>query len=217
MNIEQARENMVKQQFRPWGILAENTLAVLQKVPREYFVPKAYQHLAFADSEIPLMHAQHMLQPKEEAKIIDVLQIQSNERVLEIGTGSGYFTALLAQQAKHVESVDIFADFTEQTAQKLATLNIHNVILQTADAANGYKKNMQYDVIVITGSLPVLPKCFLSQMVVGGRLFAFVGQAPVMEAVLLTRSSQDDWHKNILFETKVKALINAPVKDAFVF
>lgn len=217
MNTEQARINMINQQCRAWGVLNQPILDLLSVVPREHFVPHTYQSLAFADTPIPLSHGQFMLVPKEEARIIDVLSLQSNERILEIGTGSGYFTALLAHCGKHVESVDIFEDFIEEASQKLAALNIHNVMLNTADAAAGYKKNVQYDVIVITGSLPYLPKSFIHQVSVGGRLFAFIGKAPLMQAVLMTHVAHEEWRTEVLFESYVTPLINALQPSAFVF
>jgi protein-L-isoaspartate(D-aspartate) O-methyltransferase len=215
--IDEARINMIKQQCRTWGIVNDHILTLLKELPREFFVPQKYHHLAFADVAIPLENGQHMLLPREEAKIIEILNIQPNERVLEVGTGSGYFTALLAKLAKHVETVDIFADFIEQASKKLSAFNIHNVTLQTADAAAGYKKSLQFDVIVITGSVPFIPKTFLQQTSVNGRCFAFVGQAPVMQATLITRESKESWQTQILFETLVTPLINALQPSGFVF
>lgn len=217
MMIEEARSNMINRQCRTWGVLNDRVLHLLTLIPRELFVPHTYQQLAFADVAIPLEHDQHMLAPKEEARIIDALNIEPNERVLEIGTGSGYFTALLAKLAKHVETVDIFADFTEQASQRLTALNIHNVALNTADAAQGFKKNMQFDVIVLTGAVPFLPKAFLQQVSVDGRLFAYVGQAPLMQATLMTRKSHEEWQTSILFESYVTPLINALQPSGFVF
>lgn len=217
MDIEQARTNMITQQFRTWGVVNQAILTLFHLVKRETFVPVAYKSLAFADMAIPLGHGQYMLNPRDEAKILDALNIQPNERVLEIGTGSAYFTALLAHLAKYVESVDIFSDFTESALQKLSASNLRNVMLHTADAALGYKKNTQYDVIVITGSLPVLPKNFFQQINITGRLFAITGQSPTMEAVLFTRTDHDQWQKNVLFETDVLPLLNAVYPSAFVF
>ncbi len=217
MDIEQARTNMIKQQCRAWGVLDPNILALFKRVPREDFVPKRYQHLAFTDMAIPLGHGQSMLPPKEEARILDALKITHSERVLEIGTGSGYLTALLAHQAKHVDSVDLFEDFVELAAQKLQSHNIHNVELQTADALAGYKKNTHYDVIVITGSLPVLPKNFLTQLNNGGRLFAFLGKAPAMQTTMVTKTGETHIKTKVLFETVVAPLINAHATNEFVF
>lgn len=217
MSIEAAKQNMISQQARAWGVLDQNVLDLLARVPRDYFVPAPYTALAFADTAIPLDHHQQMLSPKEEARIIQALHIQPNERILEIGTGSGYFTALLAQLGKHVDSVDIFADFTEAANSKLSTLNIHHVKLHTADAANGFMKQTHFDVIAITGSLPFLPEYFQHQLTLGGRLFAIIGDYPLMQATLITRVGQETWQTQTLFETLVKPLINAPQNEKFVF
>jgi len=217
MDIEQARTNMIKQQCRAWGVLDDAILALFERVPREDFVPKRYQHLAFADMAIPLGHGQSLLAPKEEARILDALKINPNDRVLEIGTGSGFLTMLLACQAKHVDSVDIFEDFTELASQKLQSHNIHNIDVQTADASLGYKKNTHYDVIVITGSMPILPKHFLVQLNLHGRLFAFLGKAPAMQATLITKLDETNTKTQILFETVVAPLINAHAGSEFVF
>jgi protein-L-isoaspartate(D-aspartate) O-methyltransferase len=166
---------------------------------------------------VPLGHGQSMLAPKEEARILDALKINRDERVLEIGTGSGFFTMLLALQAKYVDSVDIFEDFTVLATQKLQHHNIRNIELQTADAAVGYKKNTHYDVIVITGALPVLPKNFLTQLNNGGRLFAFLGKAPAMQATLITKLDEAHIKTTVLFETVVAPLINHHAVSEFEF
>jgi len=217
MNIEQARTNMIKQQCRAWGVLDDDILALFERTPREDFVPKRYQHLAFADMAIPLGHGQSMLAPKEEARILDALKINPNERVLEIGSGSGFFTLLLAHQAKQVDSVDIFEDFITLAGQKLQSHNIYNIDLQTADALAGYKKNTHYDVIVITGAMPVLPKHFLAQLNHHGRLFAYLGKAPAMQATLITKLDETNTQTTVLFETVVAPLINVHAPSEFVF
>ncbi len=217
MPIETARQNMISQQARAWGVLDQQVLDLLRHVPRENFVPAMYQALAFADTHIPLEHNQQMLSPKEEARIIQALHIQPNERILEIGTGSGYFTALLAHLGKHVDSVDIFADFTEQASDKLSALNIHHVKLHTADAAHGFMKQTHFDIIAITGSVPFLPEHFKHQLTLGGRLFAIIGDDPLMQATLITRVGQETWQTQILFETLAKPLINAPQNEKFIF
>lgn len=217
MQIETARQNMILQQARAWGVLDQPTLDLLQEIPREQFVPKAYHQLAFADTAIPLGHDQKMLTPKEEARIMQALDIQSSERIFEIGTGSGYFTALLAQRAKHVESIDIFDDFVEAAKQKLNALNIRNIHIQTADVFSSHLKKNSFDVIVFTGSLPALPKSFAAQLTIGGRLFAICGEAPMMQAILFTRVADNTWQHQVLFETLVTPLVNAPHPNAFIF
>lgn len=217
VDLEQARTNMLKQQVRTWGVLDPDILDLIATTPREAFVPDTFRELAFADFAIPIGHDQFMLPPKEEAFIIQALKIKPSDRVLEIGTGSGYMTALLAKQAAHVESVDIFAEFTKQAGQKLIELGIMNVTLTTADAATGWNHQAPYDVIVITGSLPILPRKFRDDLAVGGRLFAIIGMAPTMEATLWTRVSETSWSQEKLFETVVTPMINAPQLSAFKF
>jgi protein-L-isoaspartate(D-aspartate) O-methyltransferase len=217
MDIVQARTNMIKQQCRTWGVSNSHILALLEKVPREDFVPARYKHFAFADMAIPLWHGQAMLFPKQEARILDALDIRLHERILEIGTGSGYFTALLAHLGKHVDSVDIFEDFTASAAQKLQAHNMHNIDLQTGDASLGYKKNTHYDVIIIASGLPHLPKHLLSQLNTGGRVFVFLGKAPAMQATVITKQTQTEFKTNILFETVVVPLIYTYTSDEFVF
>ncbi len=216
LNIEQARYNMIEQQVRPWDVLDQRVLDLLAQVPREEFVPKAYRNLAFADINIPLAHDQIMMSPKMEGRLLQALRLNPNDTVLEIGTGSGYFTALLAKLAKHVESVDIFADFTQEAQAKLTTFNINNVYLQTGDAINGWNKEVRYDVIVLTGSVPSLKPHFQEQLNEGGCLFAIVGEEPVMQAQLMTRISATETNLEILFETVLPPLLGAPSTESFI-
>lgn len=212
MTHDTARINMIKQQCRAWNVLDDDILDLFKKVPREHFVPHRFESLAFADTQIPLGHDQVMLAPKEEARILKAINIQPNDRVLEIGTGSGFFTALLAQKAKHVDSIDIFEDFVDTANKKLAELKIHNVTVCTADGSLGYKKNTHYDVIVLTSSVLEIPKMFLHQLADHGRLFVFIGNSPLVEATLITH------HKTTkLFETWVPAFIDKEKRKAFVF
>ncbi len=217
MNFDIARTQMIKQQIRAWNVLDSHILDLIETTPREDFVPSAYRSLAFADTTIPLGHDQIMLTPKEEARILQALQIQSHERVLEIGTGSGYFTALLAKQAKSVISLDIFPDFISQATQKLNTLRFTNIDLRVADAALGYDRDGAYDVIVITGSLSYIPDVYRNSLNAKGRLFAIVGQQPAMEALLMTKTVDSHWHSQFLFETMVPPLINAKQPNPFTF
>lgn len=217
MDTEQARTNMMTQQLQAWGVLDSHVLDVIAQVPREQFVPPAYQALAFADMSIPLAHHQAMLTPGEEARILQALNIQSTDSILEIGTGSGYITALLARLGRHVDSVDIFSDFSKEAQLKLAAQNINNVTLMTGDAASGWEEQVSYDVIVITGSLPYLPNGFRDSLKIHGRLFAILGSAPAMEATLITRQYANDWQIEKLFETVVTPLINAKQLSEFTF
>jgi protein-L-isoaspartate(D-aspartate) O-methyltransferase len=217
MDIEQARYNMVEQQIRPWDVLDQDVLDLLLKVRREDFVPQAHQALAFVDMEIPLGHGQAMWTPKLEARVLQELAIRPTDRVLEIGTGSGYLTALLASQAAGVVSVDIFPEFTADATRKLRAHGFDNVTLHTADAARDWPDEAGFDVIVLTGSTPLLSEAWLRRLNVGGRLFAITGVAPVMHAQLITRTAPEATRSVTLFETCVASLVNAPQPAAFVF
>ena len=217
MNIEQARYNMVEQQIRPWDVLDQDVLDLLFKVRREDFVPEAHRTLAFVDMEIPLGHGQTMWTPKLEARAIQELDIRATDRVLEIGTGSGYLTALLASRAAGVVSIDIFPEFTAAATQKLRAHGFDNVVLHTADAALDWPDDAGFDVIVLTGSTPLLSDALLHRLKVGGRLFAITGEAPVMQAQLITCTAPGATRSITLFETCVAPLINAPHPAVFVF
>ncbi len=217
MDVERARFNMVEQQIRPWEVLDQRVLDLLFQVHREEFVPAAYRAMAFADMEIPLGYGEVMLQPKLEARILQELAIQSTDQILEVGTGSGYMTALLAASGRHVYSVDIQPEFTRSAAAALAAHGITNVTLETGDAARGWDKHAPYDVIVLTGSLPVLVDTFARALQPGGRLLAVVGEPPVMEAKLVTCVSHGVWNTVGLFETCVAPLKNALQPQRFVF
>ena len=217
MNIEQARYNMVEQQIRPWDVLNQDVLDLLFRVRREDFVPRQHQALAFVDMEIPLGHGQSMWTPKLEARAIQELAIRPTDRVLEIGTGSGYLTALLAADAAEVVSVDIEPEFTAAASQTLRAHGIHNVTLHTGDAARDWPDEAGFDVIVLTGSTPLLPDAYRRRLKVGGRLFAIVGEAPVMQAQLITCTAPGATRSVVLFETCVAPLLNAPQPAAFVF
>ncbi len=217
MNIEQARYNMVEQQIRPWDVLNQNVLDLLFKIRREDFVPEPHRALAFIDMEIPLGHGQFMWTPKLEARVVQELDIRPTDRVLEIGTGSGYLTALLAAEAAEVMSIDIVPEFTATAMQTLRAHGIHNVTLYTGDAACDWADASGFDVIVLTGSTPLLSEAFRRRLKVGGRLFAIVGEAPVMEAQLITSTAPGATRSVVLFETCVAPLLNAPQPAAFVF
>jgi protein-L-isoaspartate(D-aspartate) O-methyltransferase len=217
MNIEQARYNMVEQQIRPWDVLDQDVLDLLLKIRREDFVPEPHRALAFVDMEIPLGHGQFMWTPKLEARTIQELDLRPTDRVLEIGTGSGYLTALLAARAAEVVSVDIVPEFTATATQTLRAHGIHNVTLLTLDAARDVPDNFGFDVIVLTGSTPLLSDAFRRSLKVGGRLFAIVGEAPVMQAQLITCTAPGATRSVVLFETCVAPLLNAPQPAAFVF
>lgn len=217
MNVELARKNMLTQQLKAWGVLDEQILNLAAQIPRECFLPPAYRNIAFADMNIPLTHGQITLTPKEEARLIQTLAIRPSDHILEVGTGCGYTTALLACLGHYVYSVDIFPDFSRAAQLKLAALNICNVTLLTADAANSCELHAPFDVVVITGSLPYVPEFYLNCLKSGGRLFVILGQAPAMEATLITRIDKNNWHTEKLFETVIPPLINAPTLSKFNF
>jgi protein-L-isoaspartate(D-aspartate) O-methyltransferase len=221
VDIERARFNMVEQQIRPWDVLDQNVLDLLFAVRREDFVPAQYRSLAFVDMEIPLAeHAaagERMLSPKLEARMLQELAIRPADRILEVGTGSGYMTALLAKRGAHVTSVEIVPGFSAAAAARLAAYGISNVTLEVGDAARGWMKHAPYDAIVLTGSVPVLADEFQRSLKPGGRLLAVVGDAPVMEARLTTCAGGGAYNTVSLFETCIPALCNAPQPDRFVF
>ena len=217
MDFEQARFNMVEQQIRPWDVLDQQVLDLLLRVRREDFVPEQYRLLAFADLEIPLGHGEKMLQPKIEARMLQELALASGDTVLEVGTGSGYMTALLASLARRVHSVEIVPEFSAAAARILKAHGFDNVVLEIGDAARGWDREAPYDAIVLTGSVPVLPPAFAATLKPGGRLFAVVGEPPVMEARLITCIAAGACSSTDLFETCIPPLRNAVQSEKFVF
>ena len=216
-NMEQARFNMIEQQIRPWNVLDQDVLDLLSEVRREEFVPAAHQALAFADLEIPLGEGAVMLAPKMEAKPLQELAVQPKDKVLEIGTGSGYMAALLAAKADQVTSVEISPAIAKTAKANLAKAGISNVSVEVGDGVHGWAAGAPYDVIVVSGSLPVVPEELLQQLKVGGRMAVFVGEAPVMEAQIVTRTGETTFASLNLFETVVAPLQNAPAKERFRF
>ncbi len=217
MNFEQARYNMVEQQIRPWEVLDPGVLGLLFEVKREHFVPAAHQGLAFADMELPIGHGEAMMQPKVEARILQELAVDREETVYEVGTGSGYLTALLARRARHVTSAEIHADLQAGARASLARAGIGNVTLLHGDSARSPLGESAWDVIVLTGSTPVLPEAFLERLNRGGRLFAVVGDAPVMKAVVIERTASGSLRRREVFETLLKPLANAQAPARFRF
>jgi protein-L-isoaspartate(D-aspartate) O-methyltransferase len=217
MNLEQARYNMVEQQIRTWEVLDPRILELVARARREDYVPVAFRRLAFADMNIPLEHGQVMMQPKVEARLLQGLDIKPGERILEIGTGSGFLTSLLASLGQHVYSVDLFPDFSRAALEQLAQHGHKNVTLEVGDAATGWDRHAPYDVIVLTGSVPVLPEAFKASLAPGGRLFAVVGTSPVMEALVVTRIGSGGYAERSLFETDLPALVNAHAPVRFEF
>ena len=217
MDLERARFNMIEQEVRTWEVLDQAVLDLLSRIKREDFVPAAYRSLAFIDMEIPLGHGEKMLRPKLEARMVQDLALRPSDRILEVGTGSGYVTALLASLGGHVYSVDIIPEFTRAAASRLAAHGIANVTLETGDAARGWEKHRPYDVILLTGSTPLLPESFKASLKPGGRLLAVVGEPPVMQAQLVTSIGGGACSSVSLFETCIAPLRNALEPERFVF
>ena len=217
MNVEEARQNMITQQVRAWDVVDDEVLGLLSIVKREEFVPSAYRELAFADMNTPIGENQVMFTPKEEGKILQALQVLPTETVLVVGTGSGYLSALIAKQANHVYSVDILPSMTELAEVNLAKAKLDNVTLQTGDASRAWSAHAPYDIIVITGSLPKLPVEFTKELNVGGRIFAIVGEAPSMKAMLWERQSREKWASKQVYETDLPRLYNAVEMRPFLF
>lgn len=217
MDFEQARFNMIEQQIRPWEVLDPDVLELLSEVRREDFVPAAHRALAFADVELPIGNGQKMLEPKIEARLLQELAVRESDRVLEIGAGSGYMAALLAARAEYVYTVDIDPALADLARANLQRAGVANVSVELGDGSRGWSKHAPYDVIVVSASMPVLPEEFLKQLKIGGRLAVIVGEAPVMEAQLITRTGEDACNTINLFETVVAPLTNAAQREAFVF
>lgn len=216
MNVEQARFNMVEQQIRTWEVLDQQVLDLMSQVPREDFVPPAYRNLAFADTCIPLDHGQSMMVPRVEARMLQALKVEPRDRVLEAGTGSGFVCALLARLGGHVTSVEIYDSLKVSAQTKLAAHGVENVDLYTGDASRGWDRAAPYDVIAVTGSVPVLDEAFQMSLAVGGRLFVVVGQEPAMEALLITRKSETQWATDSLFETVLASLVGVEQPKRFI-
>ncbi len=216
-NMREARFNMIEQQIRTWEVLDPVVLAVLDKVPREKFVAESQVGLAFADVELPIGEGQSMLFPKLEGKILQAVAVKKTDKVLVVGTGSGYLTALLATLAYHVDAVEIYPSLSNAAQYRLQEQNIHNVTLHVADGVNGYAEAAPYDVIVFTGSLPLRPLAAEKMLNIGGRLFAVIGEEPIMQATLTHRVSEEGYRHEVIFETCLPQLENAPQADKFKF
>jgi protein-L-isoaspartate(D-aspartate) O-methyltransferase len=216
MNIDYARRQMVSQQVRGWNVYDEDVLRVLQEVPREEFVPSDYGALAFADMEIPIGHEQHMMTPTIEGRVLQALGLSGNERVLEVGTGSGFLTACLAQLATHVTSIDIYDDFLASAEARLANAEIANVALEQMNAMESLPQQ-EFDAIAVTGSLQSFDPRFVDALAPHGKLFVVVGDGPAMEAKLVERTEQNDWQSLSLFETSLAPLVNGALPPQFSF
>lgn len=217
MNIELARHNMIEQQIRPWGVWDHRVLDLVLRSPREDFVAPAHRNLAFVDMELPIGHGAAMMFPRVEARMLQALQVQPGDRILEVGTGSGFVTLLLARLGNTVETVEINEELAQAAGKRLAAHGVENVTLKVGDAAGGWSHNQPYDVIAITGSLPTLPESFKQDLQIGGRLFAVIGEGVVMEAKLITRLNANEWQEEVLFETWLAPLKNTTIRAPFKF
>ncbi len=215
MNLEKARFNMIQQQIRPWEVLDQRVLDAMQALPRDEFVPEAYRKLAYADTRIPIGDGQLMMTPKVEARIAQELRLTSRDKVLEVGTGSGFLTALLASLAGHVHSIELQEELSRTAGERLTEHGIGNVNLEVGDASRGWSAHAPYDAIVVTGSLPVLGEELQRQLTSGGRLFVIVGESPVMEARIITRVGEQDYATESIFETDLPALEGVEKPEEF--
>jgi protein-L-isoaspartate(D-aspartate) O-methyltransferase len=219
MNIEQARFNMIEQQIRPWDVLDQDILTLLGVVKRENFVPSAYRNLAFTDMEIPLgniAEGEVMLAPRVEARLLQDLQLRKHERVLEIGTGSGFMAALLAHRAAHVTTLEISPSLAKLADERLYQALVINTKVINIDACD-YIAREPFDVIVLSGSVAEVPQSLLKLLKVGGRMAAIVGDEPVMRAQIITRNSDDNYSATVLFDTVAPRLKGFSASSAFTF
>ena len=207
MDIEQARYNMIEQQIRTWEVLDQSVLDLLGEIRREDFVPDSYKGLAFADIRIPLANNQTMMMPKEEARVLQSLELDKEASVLEVGTGSGYLTALLASKANSVKSIDIYPEFTNACQEKLAKCDISNVSIESTDIYQLLDSGQEFDAVVLTASLPKMDERFLQLVKDGGKMFVMIGDSPVMEAGLINKQNAHSWSMEGLFETDLPPLI----------
>ncbi|HET7332886.1 protein-L-isoaspartate O-methyltransferase [Dyella sp.] len=217
MNFDQARQNMVENQVRPWEVLDGRVLDVLRHVRREDFVPAAHRQLAFADLNLPLGHGEVMMKPVVEGRVLQALALKPEDSVLEIGTGSGFLTACLANLAAQVTSVDIHADFTAVANQRLQAAGITNVQLQTGEAVNEWQPQGTFDAVIVTGAVYRIPDRFLGWLKPGGRLLVVRGESPVQQVLVLTHEGNGRYREESLFETDLPYLAHAEPPRRFVF
>ena len=217
MNIEQARFNMIEQQIRPWDVMDADVLHLLSVVKREDFVPLAYRALAFADMEIPLGQGQFMLAPKVEARLLQDAAVQKHEKVLEIGTGSGFMASLLAHRAQRVISLEIDPELAKLARANLQKAGIHNAEVRNEDGSIGAPAEGPFDVIMLCGSVAEAPQTLLSNLKIGGRLIAIVGDEPMMRATLITRTGEADFKTSQPWDTVAPRLLGFPEPSHFTF
>lgn len=214
---DQARFNMIEQQIRTWEVLDPTVLQLLHTLPRENFVPKSHQGIAFADLEIPIGHGQHMLSPKLEARLLQTLSLTKTDKVLHIGAGTGYLTGLIASLADTVVAIETFPDLLTLAKKNIKQHSINNVMFFAGNGAKGWPSLAPYDVIVYGAACPVEPPEVREQLAIGGRLLVIIGEAPVMEATLIQRVSEKGFKEDVIFETCISELANATQGEAFSF
>jgi protein-L-isoaspartate(D-aspartate) O-methyltransferase len=217
MNFEQARLNMVEQQIRTWEVLDQTVLDSITAIPRDEFVPELYRKLAYSDTCIPLGYDEAMMTPKLEARIVQTLNLAPSDRVLEIGTGSGYLTALLANIGSQVTSVELRETLLESAKLRLEKHGFSNIAFEQGDGINGWKAREPFEAIVLTGSIAVMRPAIERQLTIGGRMFVVVGSSPVMEARLITRVGENEFTHESLFETDLKPLVGGEATAQFRF
>lgn len=214
-HLEQSHYNMVEQQIRPWDVLDSKVLNTLEQIPRDAYVPSKYTNLAYADTAIPLNSEQSMMHPILEGRILQLMDIQPEDNILEIGTGSGFLTACLAQLGCHVDSVEIDQNLFQQAEKTLQKQGISNISLSCADGLDMSGKKKKYNVIVLTGSVSDIPEAFKTALAPGGRLFAVTGSAPAMMAHVITRTDEKNWQDKTIFETVITPLTNGEARPEF--
>ncbi len=216
MNVEIARQQMIEQQVRAWQVFDPRVLDVLAAVPREQFVPPEFRALAFSDTPIPIGYGQSMMTPTVEGRVLQALALDGTEKILEVGTGSGFLTACLARLGAHVSSVEVFRSLSQRAGLRLADAGIANVELSCLDATAALPPG-RFDAIAVTGSLHRFDPRYVEALAPGGRLFIVVGDPPVMDARLLRRTSDSGWASESLFETSLEPLVNAGPPPRFTF
>lgn len=215
MRIEQL--NMIKQQLRTGDVLNDAILALYETMPREEFVPSHLRHFAYSDMQLELPHHQRMMTPLEEAKLLQALNLSGTETVLEVGTGSGFFTALLSRLCQKVISIEYYEDLNANAKHKLHQHECNNIELYTGNACNGWFDKAPYDVIIFTGAITALTETHRLQVIPGGQLFAIVGKEPIMQGQLHRLNHQQEWSVEVIFETCLPPLINPSKSRDFVF
>lgn len=217
MKNQNSRINMITQQLRTGNIQSESVLSLYDELPRDAFVPENLRNFAYSDLQLPLPHDECMMTPLEEATILQALALEGHENVLEIGTGSGFFTAMLSRRCQHVTSIDYYADFTENARKKLTQHRCNNVTLHTGNAYHGWLDKAPFDVVIYSGALLALEEMHRLQVLPGGKLFALVGDKPCMQGQLHQLDHHEVWHSSLLFDTMLPPLINTARPKTFTF